>query len=143
MAEKEKNIEAEKVSAEVNAAQDEAEVSEVREIKETRYDDGVNISPEISAPEAGSAAEAKKTGAGGDITAATLVHLLGIPNKNEFKILEKKMDLVLNRLNSLSTKFDTVVTGMSSDNLLATLTRIDEQLVVIQQKLDLKADSKK
>ena len=154
MAEKEKIVEADKAAKTDKAADavkaTEPEVPEVREIKETKYDDSVDISPagagmstpEVAAetattPEA-AAHEAKKVGAGGEITASTLVHLLGIPNKSEFKILERKMDLVLNRLNSLSTKIDAVVTDLSSGSMASALARIDEQLLAVQQKIDSK-----
>ena len=125
-----------------NATDVEATETETPEIKDTKYDDSVNISPEMSAPEASAApeavgaAESKKTGAGGEITASTLLHLLNIPNKNEFKILEKKIDLVLNRLNSLSSKIDTVVADISSGGIASALTRIDDQLLAVQHKMD-------
>ena len=109
--------------------------AEIPGIKETRYDDGVNISPEMSAPEA-NVPEAKKVAVGGEVMVSTLVHLLGIPNKNEFKILDKKIDLVLNRLNSLSAKVDAVAADLSSGGLVSALTRIDEQLLSIQQNMD-------
>ena len=132
MAEKDKLTEADKT----------ADI-EIPEVKETKYDDNVNISPEGSSHEANvahetSALESKKMGAAGEITASTLLHLLNIPNKNEFKILEKKIDLVSSRLNSLSAKIDTIVSDISSGSLMSALTRIDEQLLAMQQKVDSK-----
>jgi len=117
---------------------DKTESVEIPEVRETKYDDDISINPEMSTPETSTAVESKKTGAGGEITAATLLHLLNIPNKNEFKILEKKIDLILSRLNSLSAKVDTVVSDISSGSMMSALARIDEQLLAVHQKIDSK-----
>lgn len=114
---------------------DAAVESDVSEIKETKYDDSTNISPEMNIAEA-NAVEAERGGGRRDITVSSLVHLLGIPNKDELKILDKKIDLVLNRLNSLAVKVDAIASDLSSGGLSSALVRIEEQLLTVRHKVD-------
>ncbi len=60
-----------------------------------------------------------------DVSAATLVRMLGIPTKTEIKILETKLDLLINKINSLTTKFDTANKDFANHDLSSTLERIE------------------
>ena len=98
-------------------------------VPETKYEDSTNISPDADVTEL-SAIEAKK--GGHDITVSSLIHLLGIPNKDELKILDKKIDLVLSRLNSLAVKVDAMASDLSSGELSSTLARMEDQLMALR-----------
>ncbi|MDR2338154.1 MAG: hypothetical protein LBE20_05855 [Deltaproteobacteria bacterium] len=71
-----------------------------------------------------------------DITVSTLVHLLGVPTKDEFNILDKKIDLVFNKLDSLTSKLNMLASDLSTSSLNSTLERIDEQLLSIKDKIN-------
>jgi hypothetical protein len=71
-----------------------------------------------------------------DTSVSTLVNLLGVPTKDELKILDKKIDLILNKLDSLIAKVGTLSSELSTGSLNSALERIDELLISIKAKVE-------
>ena len=85
------------------------------------------------------AIEEKKKGSAGsrDLQVSALVHLLGLPTKDELKVLEKKVDLLSNKLTSMAGKLDRVLSEISQAEIIGAIERAELQVA------DLKAILKK
>ena len=82
--------------------------------------------------------ERKKASVGSrDLQVSALVHLLGLPTKDELKVLEKKVDLLSNKLTSMAGKLDRVLSEISQAEIIGAIERAELQVS------DLKAILKK
>lgn len=97
-----------------------------------------NIISDISSAVSEGTEEKKKASVGSrDIQVSALLHLLGLPTKDEFKVLEKKVDLLGNKLSSLSAKLDRMLSEISQAEIIGAVERAETQVA------DLKAILKK
>ena len=89
-------------------------------------------------PEVDPSDEKKKASYGSrDLQVSALVHLLGLPTKDELKVLEKKVDLLSNKLTSLAGKVDRMLSELSQTEIIGAVERAELQVA------DLKAILKK
>ncbi|MCC6932623.1 MAG: hypothetical protein IT292_05145 [Deltaproteobacteria bacterium] len=71
----------------------------------------------------------RRPGTGGrDLQVSALVHLMGLPTKDDYKVLEKKVDLLSNKLTSLAVKVDRVLTEISQSEIIGAIERVDLQI---------------
>ena len=72
--------------------------------------------------------EDKRRSGGRDLQVSALVHLMGLPTKDDYKVLEKKVDLLSNKLTSLAVKVDRVLTEISQSEIIGAIDRVDMQV---------------
>ena len=84
--------------------------------------------PRLGVEELGHGGDLLRRSGGRDLQVSALVHLLGLPTKDELKVLEKKVDLITNKLTTLGVKVDRLMTEMTQSDLSSALDRIDSQI---------------
>ena len=73
--------------------------------------------------------EKRKAFAGSrDLQVSALVHLLGLPTKDELKVLEKKVDLLSNKLTSMAGKLDRMLSEISQAEIIGAVERAELQV---------------
>ena len=94
---------------------------------------GSGVDNEVISPKDDAALDPDRRRSGGrDLQVSALVHLMGLPTKDDYKVLEKKVDLLSNKLSSLAVKVDRLLTEISQTEIIGAIERVDMQVADLQ-----------